>query len=96
MEARHSGPELENKRWEEAADSSCRGAGLPRLASPLDVVSLGEFSDFISQTGNFRFPVTFGSLKSPLQIGAQFSFGSFRATIVQFSFKGNLGLSKAP
>lgn len=96
VEARQLRTRAEDKGLGEAAGSSYRSTGLPRRASPLDVVSLGEFSDFISQTGNFRSPVMFGRLESPLEIGARFSFSSFRAMIVQFGFKENLGLSKAP
>lgn len=39
------------------------------------------------QGGNFRFFVSFGSLKMPYKIGTPFSFTNFSAIIVQFSFK---------
>lgn len=38
-----SGPELGREGLGEAAGSGCGSAGLPRPASPLDAVSLGEF-----------------------------------------------------
>ena len=40
-----------------------------------------------------RLLITFGCLKTLIEIGVPFSFGNFRATVVQFDFKrGKFGV----